>query len=183
AAGEQYLRNAAATGAYGRAARLALSDLYLRARRYQEAIAVFAQSPPEDDAAGEVSRRLAAADVGLGKPSDALHRLDAFLGRNSGDAPALILKAEILFSLRRFTESLQVAQQAVKQEPENAAARVALGRASAETGDPDRALVEYTEAARLRPGDAAVQKELARVSLALGRQAQMLAYAREAVVR
>jgi tetratricopeptide (TPR) repeat protein len=183
AEGEQYLKNAAGTGIYGRAARLALSDFYLRGRRYQDALAVFAGSVPEDDAAGDVSRRIAAAELGLGRPSDALNRVDALIGRNSSDASALVLKTEILLSLRRFPESLRVAKQAVEKAPELADARIALGRALAETGDPERAFGEYREAARLRPRDASVQKELARASIALGREQEMLAFAREAVQR
>jgi tetratricopeptide (TPR) repeat protein len=183
AAGERYLKNAAGTGVYGRAARLALADFYVREHRYQDAVAVFAGSAPEDDVAGDVSRRIAAAEIRLGKSSDALNRLDTFLVRSGDDATVLALKAEALFSLRRFAESLRVAQQAVDTDSENGAARVALGRALAETGDPEQAFTEYMAAVRLRPNDDLVPKELARLSLALGREQEMLTFAREAGLR
>lgn len=180
---ELYLRKAAGTGVYGRKARFVLANLYLETRRDQEALEVLRMSTPEDDQAGEVSLLAAPLEFRLGQREAAMARVDKLLERRPPHPQAVIYKAQFLLDMGRIDEGLKMAREAVAVSLNSGDAHAALGQALSAIGDLSAAFDEYAEAARLNPSAPKPQVELARLSLALGRDKNAVDYAREAVRR
>lgn len=182
AEGEEYLENAARTGVYGRGARLALADHYLETRRYTDALAVLTTGA-DDEATGDVARRVAVAEFQSGRHDAAMSRLAQLLERDPTDGDALLIRAQFLIELGEPGKALPSARAAVRQMSASAEAQATLGRILSATGDDAGAHAAYAEAVRLSPADTTVQAALARASLALGRAAEALQFAREVLRR
>jgi len=173
---EVYLKNAAAAGVYGLSARMALADVYIADGRDADAVALLGSMPADKDADGSVTLRVAPAEFHIGRHASAIQRIEAFLARAPKHAEALLDHAQFLVADRRFDEAVPAARAAVAAA-DTAETRLVLGRALFGAGDLTHAYEEDTEAARLSPDAAPPQNELARVSLALGRDNEALQYA------
>jgi protein O-GlcNAc transferase len=176
---EHYLKNAAAAGAYGHSARLALVDYYVEKNRHAEARAILDSMSEADDASGDVSVRLAVDDARLGKSVEAVRRLDRLLARAPANPRARLIKAQVL--LAKGNLDRRFAKAAVTADPESIDARMLLGQVLSAAGDMDGAVGEYLEAARRNPDAVPPRLALARLLLALERGPEALQYAKDAV--
>jgi tetratricopeptide (TPR) repeat protein len=175
---EPYLRNAAAAGVEGRGARFALVDYYLAANREAEARSVLSSMNADDDVSGDVSVRLATDDFRSGHPGDAVRRLDALLMRAPNHAPALRLKARVLFAMGN--PDLRFIRAALSADPTSVDARVMLSASLRAAGDSEGALAELTEALQFHPDSDDLPLRLAEISLDLGRDQDALQFGRDA---
>jgi tetratricopeptide (TPR) repeat protein len=174
-----YLRNAASVpGEVGRGARFALIDHYLESGRDAEARQLLG-TMGDDDGAGEVSVRTAAIDARAGKPADAVRRIDDVLARIPGQASALLVKAQVLFSMGN--PDLRYARAAVSADPQSGEAHALVGAALFASGEYEGALAAYRDAARLDPTSFPAILGLAEVQLELGLVREATSQAQEAV--
>jgi len=176
---EKYLKVAAAAGDSD--ARFALADLYVRTKRDADVLSTLGSMPAAEDAAGAVSLRMAAAEFRLNRREEAMRRIDALLARLPHNPRAVLLKAQFLFAMGDVDQALRFSRAAVSEDPASSEARSTLGSTLSATGDAENAFNEYVEALRLSPGAPGPPMELARLSLALGRDKQAVEYARQAV--
>lgn len=182
AGAERYLQAAHSAGD-ATAARL-LADHYTRSSRPERALQILEALPASEDASGSVSASAAMAELRLGRRADASSRIDRLLARIPGHAPALRLKAEVLFAGSDIDGAMASAQAAVDAEPRSREGHVLFGRILAANGSHARALAQLEEALQLdsSAGDE-ILPDIAAVALALGRTGEALEYARQAVRR
>jgi tetratricopeptide (TPR) repeat protein len=178
---ERYLQAAHSAGD-ATAARL-LADHYTRSSRPERALQILEALPASDDASGSVSVSAAMAELRLGRRADASSRIDRLLTRIPGHAPALRLKAEVLFAGTDIDGAMASAQAAVDAEPRSREGHVLFGRILAANGSHARALAQLEEALRLDSSGDGILPDIAAVALALGRTGEALDYARQAVRR
>ncbi len=172
---ERYLQAAHSLG--DAAAARALADLYTRSSRAERALQILDARPASEDASGGVSVSAAMAELRLGRRAAASSRIDRLLARLPGNAPALRLKAEMLFANSDIDGALVFAQAAVDAEPRSRDGHLLLGRILVARGSSARALAQLEEAG------AEIRRDLAGRTLALGRTGAALEHARQAVQR
>ena len=156
------------------AAQAGLGDVALSDRRYSEAIHHFEQALARVPKANRIHYSLAMAYRAMGEQEKAQKQLaqrgrvgirppdplvDSLEGLLQGERVHLI-RGRLAFHSRRFQEAAQAFAQAVEARPDSVRARVNLGSALGETGDPEGAMEQYREALRLSPDNATAHYNL-----------------------
>lgn len=181
ALGEQYLETAAvAAESYSHAPRLALANHFFERGRYQDALTHWDKLTPADDEGGVISARRADALLRLQRYDEAGRLLDTLLARYPQHRRALALKAMLLVKQQRPAEALAVAREAAAADRTSAESRLVLAETLVLTGDLEAALAEYAETLRLAPAQSSLLPVIVDLALRTGRDAQALAYARQA---
>lgn len=125
----------------------------------------------EDIARRPPSVRIAVAALASGAPELALRVADLELAKNPNNVPALIARGDALYALRRPAQAQVAYRDAVKLEPEAAAAQVGLGRTLAQT-DPVAAEVAFLRALSHEPDNVVALNNLGVVRDLQGRHAE-----------
>lgn len=145
--------------------------------RYTDAVtelkAALTFAPREAELIYQLARAYySARDFGL-----AITTLSPLLEAHPGNLRLLSLKGHSLLQLRQSEEAVPILQQVVERDPADASARLALGRAYLQTGNPAKA-VALIEAELANDDDGSLHVQLARAYTALGQRekaAQLLA--------
>lgn len=162
---EPYLKTIAETGVPQ--ASFQLADYYIGARRFDDARKVLEPLAKTPASAGEAETRLSAIAYVDDKPR-AHSILDAVIKREPGNARALLLKSRFLQTENKLPEARDRAQDAVKAEPNLAAAHFALGMLQTLTRQRKEAIASFGEVLRLNPRATVAQVYLSRLTLQEG---------------
>jgi tetratricopeptide (TPR) repeat protein len=112
---------------------------------------------------GEQDYQLAVRHAREGNWEGADSLLDRILRERPEHLPSVFLRARVLFSLRRYSESLKMARLFLEKRPESGEAHKVAGLASFMLGDQDGARGELQKATELSPRDAEAFYYLGRV--------------------
>ena len=93
---------------------------------------------------------------------------DALLAGDSKDPEGLVFRARLLLHNGKVMDAVQMLESAVKRDRNNAVAHYWAGVAYNATGDLDRALAEWAEAARLNPRMLEAQRAVAMAAAVRG---------------
>jgi tetratricopeptide (TPR) repeat protein len=129
------------------------------------AFEILVQRYPEDPN----TRYAWAAYLLLDEPDQAIQEFRRVLRMDPAHVPAMLQMALHFIKEGRHAEAVPLAQEAVTVDPDNFAARNALGRALLETGEVERAVEELEIGARLAPDSPQMQFHLARAYQRAGR--------------
>ena len=91
------------------------------------------------------------AEVGVGKTDRGLEILKEVNEKAPAYLPAWMLRAEIMFTQKKFDECLAAIARILKAEPGHADARLLRGRVWVAEGQPDKAVKEYLDIVRAYP--------------------------------
>jgi len=142
---------------------LALGDFHLKNGRHDEAVLLFSQVAELDplSADGLLARvKLAAARVRNGDTKDAETLLLSILADVPDYPRALLMRAGLLFSERRYDDVIGNLRVLLRKEPGNQQALLMIARSHIETGDTVLGKDAYRRLLDLNPGFAAAAREL-----------------------
>jgi tetratricopeptide (TPR) repeat protein len=176
---EPYLKALADTGAP--AAVLQLADFYVSLRRTSEANALLTPLAKDPANAGEAEVRLAAIAYNANDKTKAHALIDSVLRREPNNSGALVRKAYWLNLEGKRREALDVAQTAVKAEPNSAETHFALGLVQADLRMRKEAIVQFGEVLRLNPRASGAQVYLSRLNLLEGSPDNAVSFAEGAL--
>ncbi len=165
-----------------------LAELLVSQGRHSEAAEALARCPPH--LAGQAEHLALRAEVAreLGQRDDAIRLSDAALQRDGDWPPALLLRGTLHLEAGEHREAAQLLERAVRLQPHDQRGRERLAQVYERLGDRERAALHWrlkeesvrlqTELTRLnrealvKPWDAGVRLQLARVWLQMERPAE-----------
>jgi tetratricopeptide (TPR) repeat protein len=151
-----HFRQAAALDASLRNCLLELAALYEQSNQPAEAIAIYREFP--GDAAAQ--KRMSELLLESNRYAEAASRLEQAYAAEPSSANRLSL-AEAYVANRQFDKAIPLLEKAVAADASNCDLRMTYGRALRDSRQFPAAAAEFQEAAKLKPGDAAVWSELA----------------------
>src|ERR1700722_4636036 len=107
---------------------------------------------------------------------------DAILKGSPNDTGAQIIRGTMLNSQGKFEEARGILESALKNDPENAYGHYQLGLAFSQSGNSERAMQEWLQAAKLAPGMNEVQLALSQVARRRGDR-QLLRNTAESIIK
>ena len=131
---------------------------------------------PSDAQGDDYLRLRASLLVAVGQTEEAGTIIDDLLLVSSDDAIALSLRSVVAVSQNRVGDALRDAMQAVREDPDLAAARIALSYAQQSSLDLESALATLEKADQ---GNALVLARMAELNLMLGNRGEAVALARQ----
>jgi tetratricopeptide (TPR) repeat protein len=164
-----------------RTALLTLADYYLARRDDASAIAILDPMTKEPKSSADAQVRLAALDNRRGRRAKAYERLETVLAAEATNAPALLLKTELLLQDQKPEDALVTATAAVENHKTSAPAFFMLGRVQAQRRRTDEAIKAYEEVLRLNPRATPAKLALSQLHLARGQSETSVQLAEEAV--
>jgi tetratricopeptide (TPR) repeat protein len=176
---EPYLKTIADSGIPD--AGLQLADYYISVRRYDDAVGVLQPLTKESATAGQAEPRLAAIAYAQDDKPRGHSLVDASITRDPGNSTALLLKSKFLQNENKLPEARDIAQAAVKANPNLAAAHYALGTLQDRLRQRKEAIASFSEVLRLNPRAAAAQLHLSRLTLQEGTADGAVTYAEGAL--
>ncbi len=129
----------------------------------EAALAEFEQQYKADRQDREARTRLISTYLQLGRTADAEKVLDAALERNPHDAEALIQRAELRYSARKYSEAERDVLESLKFRQDSPEAHLMLARIHQARGNRASQRQELSAALRLDPNLLKARTELARV--------------------
>ncbi len=169
-----HFRQAAALGAQYRPALLELAGLYEKADLLTEAVAIYKEFP--ENAAAQ--RRMSELLLETNSSAEAAARLERVYAAEPSPANRALL-AQAYVASRRLDKAIPLLADAVAADAANFELRMSYGRALRDSRRFAEAAVQFQEAARLKPGEAAAWTESgAALSLADQPEAALAAFER-----
>ena len=186
AEGEKTLRGFIAQEPDNPDLRFGLGALLQRAGALPEAIAAYQEIVNREGtgAQGLVARdRIAAIELAQGHLEQATQLVNAVLGKNSRDAAALTMRADMALQRKDPTSAIADLRAVLRDQPKSVSAQRTLARAYLQKGEPALAEEALRAAFAEAPNDATVRVELARVLGQTDRGAQAVTLLEETLQR
>ena len=145
-----------------------LADFYLARNQADKAAAELAslvEAHPKDNA---TAKKYISLLLVMNNYAAAQTVTDALLARDNKDPDGLVFRARLLLHNGKVSDAVQMLEDAVKRDRNNPAAHYWSGVAYNATGDLDRALAEWAEAARLNPRMLEAQRAVAAAAAVRG---------------
>ena len=154
---------------------------YLKAKRYQEALAAFEQAIQldPDDASIYNGKGLVLSE--LKRYQEALAAYERAIRLDPNYAEAYFNKGNVLDDLEHYEEALAAYEQAIRLDPDDAVANNTYGYVLSELGFYEEALAAYDQSIRLNPNNAAVHNDRGYVLDQLGHYKEALAACEQAI--
>jgi tetratricopeptide (TPR) repeat protein len=177
AAAEPLLKTVAAVSGSSADA-FAVADYYVLVGRLEDARRALELLEKDPAAAVEARIRLATVDYRGGRRTEAYKRLAAVLTTDPTNPKALMVKARLLQTDRRYDEALAIARE-VADRAHLLAAYYVIAEAQTALGRPQEAIVAYNEVIRQNPRATDARLMLSKLNLAVGATDLSLSLARE----
>lgn len=145
-----------------------LANFYLSQKQLDKAAAELGSLVKDHPNDNGTAKKYIAVLIEQSNYAEAQKATDGLLTREKNDPDGLVFRARLLLHDGKVPEAIQAVEAAVKRDRSNAQAHYWSGMAYNASGDIDRAIAEWAEAARLNPRMLEAQRAVAAMAVVRG---------------